>query len=155
MVWISPNIITPFLRYLLRLPLHSKGESKFTTSQIFCINQFWSAELKQLMPFYTCSTSSSRDDDKASSQHGVSDSERSSHEWSGAPSPSCTSQSSGGVIMNGGPCTSYTSQSSVGGTSHGDECNSNSTSDSREEAKRQRFEAHRRQHYDMREALRR
>lgn len=66
-----------------------------------------------------------------------SDSERSSHEFSGAMS------------------TSYNSQSSGGLTSQGDECISKPAAKEKQREKRKKFEDHRRKHYNMREALRR
>ena len=74
---------------------------------------------------------STREDDRPCSHRGWSDSERGEH--------------SSGAFSN--------SHSSCGG-GHGDECESDPAGHRKHQEKRRRFEARRRQHYNMRDALR-
>jgi len=92
------------------------------------------------------SGSSWRDDDRAHSHQGWSDSER-----GGSREPS-----SGREQSSGGPARSHntdTSHSSAGQAGHGDECDSNPEAYRKHQEKQRKFEARRRRHYNMQDAL--
>ena len=146
---LSQILCRPFWKWKVRFCGHSVKGGKHTQNNCFSQyhassgQNFSKAEPEGQLDLHTLKLtlapflSSSRDDDRASTHRTHSDSERSSHEFSGGRSASYNSQSSGGM------------------TNKGDECISKPPSNEKQQEKKQKFEARRRKHYNMREALQR